>query len=123
MGINIAWDKQLKHMLICQFEGVWTWHQCREALQVVMYMQEGATQPITYVYDLTDSTLETRACLNRLQKLLNLSLQPSPERIVIVDKSLRLTSLETMLQTTATAEGNVYFAEDLSGARSIINAA
>lgn len=123
MGIQIKWDTYQKKTLLCEFEGVWTWRQCREAMQVVMYMQEEWTQPITAIFDLRNSTLKTRACLNRLQKLLQLQMHPAPEQIVIVDTPLRLTSLETMLQATAKAEGNLFFAEDLPTARTIIQAA
>lgn len=123
MGINISWDIYQKNTLVCQFNGIWTWHQCREAMQVVMYMQDGLSQPIAYIYDLTNSTLETRACLNRVQKLLQLQLQPAPQQIIIVDKPMRLTSLETMLRRTAQAEGNLHFAENLTAARRLIDAA
>jgi hypothetical protein len=120
MNIDIRWDNQNHKALICEFKGDWTWHECREAMQVMVYMQDGSGMTVHHIYDLSNSTLSTRACINRLQKLLKLEISPAPERIVIVDKAIRLHTIENMLGGMVQSWGKVHFAEDLSDARSVL---
>jgi len=120
MNIDIYWDVQRQEALICSFAHDWTWHECREAMQVVMYMQDGVDMDVRYIYDLTESTLTTRACLNRMKKLLNLPIHPSPEQIIIVDKAYRLNMLQTMLSPIINTMANVTFATDIHEARKLL---
>jgi hypothetical protein len=90
-------------------------------MQVMLYMQDGGVS-VDHIYDLSNSTLSTRACLNRLQKLLKLEVNPAPENIVIIDKSMRLHTLKDMLGNIVNSWGTVHFAEDLSNARSVLQA-
>ena len=120
MNIDIKWDNHNRNALICEFKGDWTWHECREAMQVMMYMQDGSGVTVSHIYDLSNSTLTTRACINRLQKLLNLEMSPAPEQIVIVDKSIRLHTIQDMLGSIVDSWGTVHFAQDLSDARSVL---
>lgn len=121
MKIDIQWDHPNSPALLCRFTGDWSWHECREAMQVISFMQseDGQHTPIHCIYDLTASTLNPRASLNRLQKLLNLSMHPAPESIVIVDKSYRVGTLEAMLSTITNTMGNIYFEDSLNRARRI----
>ena len=122
MNIDIKWDSHNRTALVCEFKGDWTWHECREAMQVMVYMQDGSGMTVNHIYDLSHSTLSTRACINRLQKLLNLEISPAPEHIVIVDKGIRLHTIEDMLSSIVESWGTVHFAEDLSDARSVLQA-
>jgi hypothetical protein len=120
MNIDIKWDNHHRNAIICEFNGDWTWHECREAMQVMMYMQDGSGMTVNHIYDLSNSTLTTRACINRLQKLLNLEMNPAPEHIVIIDKAIRLHTIEALLGGIVKSWGTVHFAEDLSDARSVL---
>ena len=97
MNIDIRWDKQKRDTLICEFNGDWTWHECREAMQVMLYMQEGIGMEVDHIYDISNSSLATRVCVKRMKQLLNLGLHPAPRQIVIVDKDYRAGMLEAML--------------------------
>ena len=105
MNIDIRWDNQKRDALVCEFKGDWTWHECREAMQVMMYMQEGSGLEVDHIYDLSKSTLAPRALLNRLQKLLQLEIHPAPRQVVIVDKDYRANMLNEMLNGIATPLG------------------
>jgi hypothetical protein len=120
MNIDIKWDNHHRNALICEFKGDWTWHECREAMQVLMYMQDGSGMAVNHIYDLSNSTLTTRICINLLQKLLKLEMSPAPEHIVIVDKSIRLHTIADMLGSIVNSWGTVHFAEDLSNARTVL---
>lgn len=120
MNIDIKWDNHNRKALVCEFSGDWTWHECREAMQVMLYMQDGSGMSVNHIYDLSNSTLTTRACINRLQKLLKLDMNPAPEKIVIIDKAVRLHTIEDMLRNVVKSWGVVHFAEDLSDARSAL---
>lgn len=119
MNIDIHWDYQNRETLICEFSGDWTWHECREAMQVMSYMQDGSTFAADYVFDLSQSTLTSRACLNRLKKLLNMQIEPTPRHIVIVDQFHRSRMMETMLSSIAHALG-IQFVDSLSQARRML---
>jgi hypothetical protein len=116
MNIDIHWDYQNSETLICEFHGDWTWHECREAMQVMNYMQDGSGFAADYVFDLSRSTLAPRACLNRLRKLLNMPMEPAPRHIVIVDQFHRSRLMEAMLNTVAQALG-IQFVDSLTQAR------
>lgn len=120
MNIDIQWDRPNSEALLCRFTGQWTWHECREAMQMVMYMQENAGLPVTCIYDLTGSTLSPRASLNRLNKLLSLSIDPQPARIIVVDKSYRVGTLEAMLKHVTCTMEHVYFEDELRRARRLV---
>ncbi len=109
MSIDVKWIDQKQQILICEFHGEWTWHDCREAIQGMLYLQEGVQMPVHFVYDLTESTLPARACLSLMQKLLTLEIQPAPDQIVIVDKSYRLSTLSDMLAAITNPAGNIHF--------------
>lgn len=121
MNIDIKWDNQNNKALVCEFSGDWTWHECREAMQVLVFMQDGAGASVNHIYDLSNSTLTMRACLNRLQKLLKLEMNPAPQNIVIVDKGIRLHTLEDMLHSMVQHRGTVHFAEDMHSARTLLH--
>lgn len=119
MNIDIRWDKQKRDVLICEFNGDWTWHECREAMQVVLYMQEGFGMAVDLVYDFTNSNLKTRPCVKRIQKLLSMSLHPAPKHIVIVDNDIRSHMLEGMLRHITEPIG-VEFTTSVEQARRIL---
>jgi hypothetical protein len=114
MNIDIRWDSKKHDTLICEFKGDWTWHECREAMQVMLYMQEGLV--VDHIYDLSHSTLAPRACLNRLQKLFQLTIDPAPRQVVIVDKDYRANMLSEMLSGIATPLG-LQFVSSVEAAR------
>jgi hypothetical protein len=116
MNIDIRWDNQKRDALVCEFKGDWTWHECREAMQVMMYMQEGSGLEVDHIYDLSKSTLAPRACLNRLQKLLQLEVSPAPRQVVIVDKDYRANMLNEMLSSIAAPLG-LQFVSSVDAAR------
>ena len=116
MNVDIHWDYQNRELLVCEFHGDWTWHDCREAMQVMSYMQDGLNFAVDYVFDLTDSTLASRACLERMKKLLNTQMEPAPRHIIIVDQYTRSRMMETMLSTVVHALG-IQFVETLPQAR------
>jgi len=120
MSINVDWDVEKKETLVLEFSGEWSWHECREAMQVVMYMNDGSEGSINHIYDLSESALTTRACLTHLQKLLKLELNPAPEKIIIVDKAFRVHMLEDMLVSITRSAQNIHFAEDLESARKLL---
>jgi hypothetical protein len=120
MNIDIKWDQQKRDALVCEFTGDWTWHECREAMQVMLYMQDGSGMSVNHIYDLSNSTLTTRACINRLQKLLKLEINPAPENIVIIDKAIRLHTIEDMLSNIVKGWGTVHFAQDIDNARHVL---
>jgi hypothetical protein len=109
MTIDVRWNDEQHRILLCEFHGEWTWHDCREAVQNMVYLQDGISTPAHFVYDLSHSTLPTRACLNLLQKLLTLEISPAPDQIVIVDKDYRLSILHDMLTSITQHQGNVHF--------------
>jgi hypothetical protein len=116
MNIDIRWDSQKRNALICEFKGDWTWHECREAMQVMLYMQEGFGLAVDHIYDLSRSTLAPRACVNRLHKLLQLAIDPAPRQVVIVDKDYRANMLNEMLSSIATPLG-LQFVSSVDAAR------
>lgn len=109
MTIDVRWNDEQHRVLLSEFHGEWTWHDCREAVQNLVYLQDGISTPVHFVYDLTHSTLPTRACLSLLQKLLALHISPAPDQIVIVDKDYRLSTLRDMLVSVTQHQGNVHF--------------
>jgi len=121
MRVDIKWDIFRSDTLVCEFSGDWTWHDCREAMQVMMYMQDGSGAQVNHIYDLTNSTLSTHACVKRIQKLLNLGMQPAPNNIVIVDKPFRLHTIRDTLLILVESWGNVHFTESIEDARTALN--
>jgi hypothetical protein len=114
MNIEIRWDTKKHDALICEFKGDWTWHECREAMQVMLYMQEGLQ--VDHIYDLSQSTLAPRACVNRLHKLFQLTIDPAPRQVVIVDKDYRANMLNEMLSGIAAPLG-LQFVSSVDAAR------
>lgn len=118
MNIDIQWDQHSNHTLVCSYRDEWTWHECREAMQNMVYLQDGfEASVVNHIYDFSDSTLPSRASLNLIQKLLNAPRNPAPKYIILVDKSHRLNMLIDMLDNIVRPWGNVYFADTLSAAR------
>jgi hypothetical protein len=117
MNIEIRWDTKKHDALICEFKGDWTWHECREAMQVMLYMQEGLQ--VDHIYDLTQSTLAPRACVNRLHKLFQLTIDPAPRQVVFVDKDYRANMLNEMLSGIAAPLG-LEFVSSLDAARQVL---
>lgn len=119
MNIDIRWDKQKTDTLICEFNGDWTWHECREAMQVMLYMQEGFGMEVDHVYDVSNSTLATRTLVKRMKKLLAMNLHPAPRQIVIIDQDYRAGMLEAILGNITHPLG-IDFAGTLSEARNAL---
>ncbi len=120
MNIDIRWDTQKRDALICEFKGDWTWHECREAMQVMLYMQEGLGMAVDHIYDISNSTLATRPVVKRMQKLLRIGLNPAPRQIVIVDKEYRANMLRIMLGSLTEPLG-IEFVESITTARDVLN--
>ena len=121
MNIDIKWDNHNRKALVCEFSGDWTWHECREAMQVMVFMQDGSGASVDHIYDLSNSTLTMRACINRLHKLLNLEMNPAPDNIVIVDKGIRVHTLKDMLRNQVQYNDDIHFADTLSDARAVLS--
>lgn len=119
-NIEVRWDTQNPETLLCEFHGNWTWHECREAMQTMCYLQESTPFSADYVFDLTDSTLSPRTCLNQLKKLLNMDMEPPPRHIVIVDQFHRSRLMETMLISVSHALG-IQFVDSLKQARRVLD--
>lgn len=122
MNIQVEWDNLTKTAIYCSFRGCWTWHDCREALQVVTYMHDSVNHPVSYIYDLTSSKQSARTLMVDMKKLLELALYPAPEKIIIVEKGFRLQMLTDVLEHIFphALPDNVFFAESLSQARTML---
>jgi len=116
MNIEVHWDRQRAETLVCEFHGKWTWHECREAMQTMTYLQESTPFSADYVFDFSQSTLAPRACLNQLKDLLNMRMDPPPRQVVIVDQFHRSRMMETMLISVSHALG-IQFVDSLKQAR------
>src|SRR5688572_10118795 len=116
MNIDIRWDSQKRDALVCEFKGDWTWNECREAMQVMQYMESGSGLEVDHIYDLSQSTLAPRACFNRLAKLLQLELSSAPRQVVIVDTDFRANLLQEMLSGIAAPLG-LQFVTSVDAAR------
>ena len=92
-NIDVKWYDPQQRAILCSFTNEWTWHECAEALQMALYMQESHPEPLTYIYDLTESRLSPRQSMTNLQKLLNLEIVPRPYQIIIVEKGVRMQML------------------------------
>lgn len=118
-NIDIHWDTKNPETLICEFHGNWTWHECREALQVLNDLQESTAFSADYIFDLSESSLEPRTSLTNLKKLLNMQMEPPPRQIVVVDQFYRSRMLETMLSSVAHALG-IQFVDSIRQAHQVL---
>lgn len=121
-NVDIERDKVNEHLIILHFKNMWTWHECRDAMQVAMYMQETSDRPFSYIYDLTESKLASRTLMENVKKLIELVLSPAPEKIVIVDKGMKLQLMVDMLERLfpQKLKENIVFADSLKQAKAVI---
>lgn len=97
MNFEITLSDETPHIIECAFKEMWTWHDCREATQVIMYHQDAANRRVSIVYDFTQSRLSARKTGTNLKKLLSLKMYPPPELIVLVEKPLRLPTMRVVV--------------------------
>lgn len=94
--LHVEWDERHK-LCLFTFGGVWTWHDCRDALQTASFLRDEYRGSVTYVYDLTASRLPPRLFQDQVKRLLLLDLSPRPGKIMLVDQGQTLPLLlETM---------------------------
>jgi hypothetical protein len=125
MSVITKWDDNHHHTIIFEFEGDWTWHECREAMQYAQFLLEDAERAVSYIYDLTRNRLPQRAYLGIMQKLFTAEfLTIPPKKIVVLEKGHFVETLKTMLETTLANSdfSTVYFTDTLARARAIISA-
>lgn len=122
MNIQVEWDNLTKTVIYCSFHDRWTWHDCREALQMVTYLHDSVDHPVSYIYDLTNSKQSARTLMVDMKKLLELTLYPAPEKIVIVEKGFRLQMLTDVMEHIfpETLPDNILFADSLYRARTLL---
>jgi hypothetical protein len=121
-NIEIGWYGDKQRIILCRFKNMWTWHECRDAMQVAIYMQDTVEYPVSYIYDLTESKLTSRALMDNVKKLIELVFSPAPEKVVIVDKGTKLHLMVDMLERLfpQSMPDNIQFAESLTRAETII---
>jgi hypothetical protein len=122
MNIRVEWDNITKNVIYCSFHDRWTWHDCREAMQMVTYLHDSVDYPVSYIYDLTHSKQSARTLMVDIKKLLELPFYPAPEKIVIVEKGYRLQMLTDVLEHIfpLSLPDNLLFAESLNRARALL---
>ena len=90
MNFDVYWYDNSQTNIVCSFKDLWTWYECREALQHIMYLQEEVPNRVNHVYDFAGSRLSAGKTIGNLRRLLNLSFAPAPKYIILVDKPLRM---------------------------------
>jgi|GEM_PF-2985840 len=115
MMIDIEWDTQFNTAIVMRFNGEWTWHACKEALQTLLYMRESRDVRVAYILDLHESTLVPRSAHTLLTRLLKSLLKEQPSRVVIIDKLHRLATLQAMLPFAET--DGIDYAQTIEEAR------
>ncbi len=93
--LNVEWDER-HHLCLFVFGYVWTWHDCRDALQTAAYMRDEHKAAVNYVYDLSASRLPPRLFQEQVKKLLLVDLHPRPVKLILVGQ---ITGLEVLVET------------------------
>jgi hypothetical protein len=125
MSVNAKWDDNNHYIIIFEFEGDWTWHECREAMQYAEFLTADAEKTVSYIYDLTHNRLPQRAYLGIMQKLFTAEfLTIPPKKIVIIEKGYFVETLKTLLEAALAVSdfSTVFFTDNLARARAIISA-
>jgi hypothetical protein len=121
-NIEIGWYGSKQQIILCRFKNMWSWHECRDAMQVAMYMQDTVEHSVSYVYDLTESKLASRALMDNVKKLIELVFSPAPTKIIIVDKGTRVNMMVDMLERLfpQSMPDNIEFTDSLARAENLI---
>lgn len=123
MPVTVEFDQNTSQpTLFFNFEGDWTWHECREAMQYAEFLAEDMVGDLYFVYDLTPNRLPQRVYLPVMQKVLLVRLSRIPMKIVVVERGHFVETVRDMLRTTMpdTNLDNVFFTDTVARARSII---
>ena len=118
MTIDVRWFDDNKRIILCSFRDAWTWYDCREAVQKILYLQDSAGYRLNYIYDFTGSRLSARKTVRNLHRLLRLQLSPEPRQIIMVERRLRIHVMMDVVSQLYSGwfPANLYFADTIDGA-------
>lgn len=122
MPVQAQWDDDsAARILVFVFEGDWTWHECRDAMQTAEFLAEDMDSPISHVYDLSNSRLPQRAYVTILQKILTTRFSHVIKRTVIIERAHFIDTLRNMLAFAIMEQDmhTVHFADNIMRARVI----
>ncbi len=123
MSIRVQWDQDTTvPIIVFNFEGDWSWHECREAMQYAEFLAEDNENSFHYVYDLTMNRLPQRQYLAHIQKMLLVKSSPRLRSITVIERGHFVETLKDFLMAAKPHANldNIYFAETLARARARI---
>lgn len=122
MSVHLDWSDADHKTMVYRFEGHWTLHEAKEALQTAAYLGEADTKPINYIYDLTQSRVPSRRAMQQMKDLITLALDPTPQQIIIVGDDLRMEAVVETLQHIVphTISTHIQCADTMARAQAIL---
>lgn len=100
MPITVGWDNNDSdsRLLLFNWGGHCTWHDCKEALTQAELLAHDETLPAIHLFDLTMSELPHQALVPLLQKCLVTRLSYRVRKTVLVERSHRVDLLSDNLR-------------------------
>ena len=126
MGINLYWDDDAQTVVLCEFEGAWTWDELQRVLQTVKKLSQENGQVFGAIIDIRKSgsipggNLFSPETLNNFKKLMQIGSEGKGPAVILGVKGMIQNVVNAIKMVDKHVLDDVYFEQDMKTARQTI---
>lgn len=123
MGIDLYWDNKEQTVMLCEFNGDWSWDELHAVLRTIKQLSVergrvfGAIVDVRGGLRLPGGTIFNREALTNFRKMLQLDPEGKGPVVIVGMNPMIRTIFDTAGRLEPSVTENVYFADDMQEAR------
>ncbi len=127
MGIELYWDNDEQTILLCEFDGRWTWEEMFKTLNAIKKITDKADYEIGAIVDVRNGlnfpggSMLSADNFERAKQILKMGEGGTGPIVIVGANSVVKTIYNTMANLNKHAASNIYFADSAKQARAHLN--
>lgn len=129
MSIELFWDDDAQTVMLAEFNGQWQWDELHAVLQTIKRLSEERQQIFGAIIDVRQGlsvpggSIFNRDALSQFRRMSDLGSNGKGPVVIVGVSSMIRTIFDTVGKLDKSATNDVYFADKLDDARTVIYAA
>jgi hypothetical protein len=126
MPVDLYWDDDDQTVLLCEFNGAWTWDELQKVLKTTKRLAEERGRVLGALVDVRQSasvpggSIFNRAALSQFQQMLQLGAGGKGPVVIVGMNGMIRAIVETIRSIDQNAVNDVHFADTMPAAQQII---
>jgi hypothetical protein len=126
MPIDLYWDDDEQTVLLCEFNGTWTWDELQKVLKTIKRLSEesgrvfGALVDVSKGITVPGGSIFNREALSQFQKMRQLGADGRGPVVIVGMNSIIRSIFDTVKRLDKSAASDVHFAATLAAGQQII---